>query len=157
MRRTVSAIAAATLATALLAGCAPLYDWDALEHPVTELDPILTSDVDPTTAPGFAATPQVDADVLPASELMPSIDGASTRFQGHWDGRDVYLALTRNGSVAMVTVPGGTGSSSGNSVLALSELSDVEGDDVGLVYLPQGTSDLPDGWRAMTDWVAVRT
>jgi hypothetical protein len=151
----VRASVAACVAVALLAGCSA--QWESLKP---KHDAILDSTVDPSSTPEFIDSMQDRQDVLPASIEATAFDASSSRYQGEWDHKDVYLALgAGGGNVNLIYVPidnpdlVGTGSAVGNSVLAASK----EGvDEIGLVYLPQGTTHLPRGWSALSDWVAVR-
>jgi hypothetical protein len=120
---------------------------------------LLGTDVDPASTPAFLATPQVDEDVV--TEMNVSVVGItpeSTRFQGEWEGREVYLGVIDESTVALILgVPGaadtwGTMSSSGNVVLGFSLTEEVT-----LKYLPQGTGSIPEGWEALSDFVITRT
>jgi hypothetical protein len=119
-------------------------------------DELVTSNVDRSTVPGFVSEKQVERDVIDGFDVTElGIDPATTRYQGEWDGQDVYLGITGGSAVQVVTVSldnpeeWWSGTSVGNSVLGL-------GDPVTLQYLPQGTEVVPDGWRAMSGWMMIR-
>jgi hypothetical protein len=51
----------------------------------------------------------------------------------------------------------GAGSSGGNSVIGFGPFaSEDPNGPVSLQYLPQGTAEVPEGWRALSDWIIVR-
>lgn len=84
------------------------------------------------------------------------MDPASTRFQGRWEGKEVFLGVSGDNTVNIITgVEGesegwGAGRSVGNTVLGFSNA-----DEVSLQYLPQGSDTPPEGWSALSDWVIV--
>ena len=137
------------LGTLLLAGCAST-------PAANDLDEMVTSNVDRTSVPGFADEAQSEDDVLSNVDLAKTaIDPASTRYQGSWEGWDVYLGISGDYTVNFITVGPedhqivSSGHSIGNSVIAM-------GDPISLQYLPQGTADVPEGWHALTEWIIVR-
>lgn len=147
MRRGTLAFVA--LGALLLAGCAST-------PAANDLDEMVTSNVDSTSVPGFVDDAQSENDVLPKTDLAKvAIDPASTRYQGRWEDWDVYLGVSGEYTVNFITVDPSdrqivsSGHSIGNSVMAM-------GDPISLQYLPQGTSDAPDGWHALTEWIIVR-
>lgn len=120
------------------------------------LDEMATTTVDPHTVPAFLDDPQVERDVLAAADLeKTAIDPTSTRYQGRWEGWDVYLAVSGEYTVNFITVDPedhrivSYGHGIGNAVGGM-------GEPLSLQYLPQGTSVVPDSWRALTEWIIVR-
>jgi hypothetical protein len=141
-----------------LSGCSSL--WDSRDD--GRADDILTSDVDPQSVPDFLSDPPGPDDALPAaasSALSAGIDPASVRYQGVWHGIGIYLAVAGVSEVELVQVPEDApsevswGSTTGNSPIGAARDDHPE---VELVYLPQGTGDLPSGWTAFSDWIATR-
>ena len=147
---------AAVLATViLLAGCAS----DTV-GPGDDSDDLVTSTVGRETIPEFLAEPQEprDLEAVEAIDLF-EVDPDSYRYQGEWEGKDVYLAYVHGITVHLITgTPGEEGwsdaSTIGNAVLGLGSGT---GEELGLQYLPQGTADVPEGWTALSDWVIVRS
>lgn len=141
------AVATALAAAMLLSGCAPSATPTA--HP---------SAPTPTVShPAFLASDQGDADLLPAGIADSiSIDPTSTRFQGSWDGHQVFLGVRGPDSVCLVTaVPGDesswtTGCGAGNEVV-----TDEFPDGGTVKYLPMITSAAPQGWTRLSDFVFV--
>ncbi|CAN5370342.1 hypothetical protein BH09ACT4_BH09ACT4_18440 [soil metagenome] len=142
-------LAVAALLLVLLTGCAA--------DPVTADLELVTSTVDPASAPAFLDSPQTQADVI--NDLDVGIFGVNTesiRYQGEWKGLSVYLGVAGTAGVHIITgTPGdshswGSGSTGGNAVIGL----DMSADS-GLQYLPQGTADIPDGWVVLSDYVIV--
>jgi hypothetical protein len=107
--------------------------------------------------PAFLAGEQLDADRLP-SGIADSIriDPDSTRYQGSWDGRQVFLAVKGTDSVCLVTALAGDDSSwkagcgDGNGVV-----TDEFPDGATVKYLPMVTSAAPEGWTRLSDYVFV--
>lgn len=133
----------------LLAGCSTPYV-------ANDLDEMMTTDVEPTTLPAFLDDAQSERDILPSEDLeTTSIDPTSTRYEGRWEGWDVYLAVSGEYTVNLVSVDPTThrvvsyGHGIGNSVTGT-------GEPLSLQYLPQGTTVVPEGWRALTEWIIVR-
>jgi hypothetical protein len=119
-------------------------------------DELVKSTVDRSTVPGFVSEEQGERDVITGFDVTGlGIDPATTRYQGVWDGQDVYLGVAGHSTVHVITVPlenpeeWGSGSSIGNSVLG-------RGDPLSLQYLPQGTAVVPDGWSDLSDWMIIR-
>jgi hypothetical protein len=117
---------------------------------------MVTSEVDRTSVTGFVDEAQSEDDVLSNADLAKvAIDPASTRYQGSWEGWDVYLGISGEYTVNVITVDPSdhqivsSGRSIGNSVIAM-------GDPISLQYPPQGTSVVPEGWHALTKWIIVR-
>lgn len=150
----------ALLTMTLVSGCAAgdassRSTAPAFVGPGSEL---VTSEVPPTSAPAFLSTPQDEIDLLPPHAIaVLKVDPATARFQGKWNGKEVYLAVA--GAVAVRVVTGITGDdeswasggSLDNRVIGLSD------DESGsLQYLPQGTGTVPNGWTALSDFVIVK-
>ncbi|MBX3104974.1 MAG: hypothetical protein IT191_02695 [Microbacteriaceae bacterium] len=116
----------------------------------------MTTTIDSSTIPAFLNEPQEKSDMLAVDELEgSSIDPSSTRFEGRWEDWDVYLGVSGKYTVNIISVDPDThrvvsyGHGIGNSVAGL-------GEPISLQYLPQGTSEVPDGWHALTEWIIVR-
>src|ERR1700750_3064121 len=108
------AFATALAAALLLSGCAP--SSPPTSHPSTPTPSV--------SLPAFLASTQSNADLLPSGVADAiAIDPASTRYQGNWDGHQVFLAVKGTDSVCLVTaVPGDdtswkTGCGAGNGVV----------------------------------------
>ena len=136
------------LVAALLTGCGSIARDSG--------DKLVTSDVDRSTVPGFVVEEQDQRDVIDDFDVTGlGVDPATTRYQGQWHGRDIYLGVAGDFTVYVLNASlenpedWGSGSSVGNSVLGM-------GDPVSLQYLPQGTAVVPDGWRALSDWMIIR-
>ncbi|MEP6843029.1 MAG: hypothetical protein ABJA11_05880, partial [Pseudolysinimonas sp.] len=137
-----SAFATALAVALLLGGCAP--SSTPTTHPGTPR---------PTVShPAFMAIVQSDIDRLPngvadAIQIAPD----STRFQGTWDARQVFLAVKGADSVCLVTGLTGDDSSwkagcgDGNGVV-----TDELPDGATVKYLPIVTSAAPEGWTRLS-------
>lgn len=150
--RVVNTVLVLGVVAGVLSGC-------SASAPVDPLAEVMASDVDPRTPPAFLDSPQLEADVLPGDGAISGIEPDSTRYQGEWGGRDIYLGVSGTSTVNLVTVdPSETkswsvGSSTGNSPLGTSAWDD---DDVTLVYLPQGSASAPEGWEAFSPYMIAR-
>lgn len=141
------AFATALAVAMLLSGCAP-SSTPTIHQPAPS----------PTVSrPAFLASAQSDADRLPDGVADTiSIDPASTRFQGSWDGHQVFLAVKGAGSVCLVTAIDGdvsswkTGCGAGNGVV-----TDEFPDGATVKYLPMVTTAAPEGWTRLSDYVFV--
>ncbi len=141
------AFATALAVALLLSSCAPS------STPTT-----LPRTPSPTVShPAFLGTEQLDADRLPdgvADSIR--IDPDSTRYQGNWDGHQVFLAVKGTGSVCLVTALAGDNSSwkagcgDGNGVV-----TDEFPDGATVKYLPMVTNAAPQGWTRLSDYVFV--
>lgn len=152
--RTIGVLLLAGLALSLT-GCGSTMFADRL---LGSVDPLVTSTVPRDSVPGFLAEPQDEDDVIDELDLaVLGIDPASVHYQGVWEGQEVFLAVSGGNAVKVITgIDGepegwGAGGSLGNSVIGLSET-----DEMTLQYLPQGTTAVPKGWSALSDWVIVR-
>ena len=100
---------------------------------------------------------QSDIDRLPdgVAEGM-RIDPATTRYQGSWDGRQVFLGVKSAGSVCLVMT----------TSIDPSKWTAACGDGNGVVtdelpngttakYLPMATKAAPEGWTRLSDYVFV--
>lgn len=141
------AFAAACALTLLLSGCAPSASTN---HSVSSPHPTASQ-------PAFLAARQSDVDRLPSGVAdKVRVDPGSTRFQGDWDGHQVFLAVKGADSVCLVTALAGDDSSwnagcgDGNGVV-----TDEFSDGVTVKYLPMVTSAAPEGWTRLSDYVFV--
>jgi hypothetical protein len=139
-------LATALAAMLLLSSCAPSSTPDSRE----------TSTPSPTVSmPAFLTSTQADGDALPDGIATPiDIGVTSTRYQGQWDGHDVYLGLRNDSSVCLVA---GAGSDPANWVARCGTGNEVvtwTPPDGGIVkYLPITTSTTPQGWTRLSDYV----
>jgi hypothetical protein len=137
-----------------LAGCAGTPIATQLE-----LQRLLVSEVDPSSAPTFLETEQQASDVIPVE--LAGIGPETTRYQGEWEGRHIYLGVGGTSTVYVISMnpddpsDWGAGSSIGNTPIGLSPW--LDGEEVGLIYLPQGPAPTPDGWEAFSDFMIVRS
>lgn len=141
------AFATALAVALLLGGCAPS------STPATQ-----PGTPRPTVShPAFLAIGQSEIDRLPngvasAIEIAPD----STRFQGTWDGRQVFLAVKGADSVCLVTGFDGDDSSwkagcgDGNGVVM-----DALPNGATVKYLPMVSTAAPEGWTRLSDYVFV--
>lgn len=140
------AFATALAALLLLSSCAPSSTPTAerTEHPT------------PTVSqPAFLLTDQGDADRLPDAVVgTVSVDPSSTRFQGSWDGQQVFLGLKNTSSVCLITGVVGDDASWASGCGAGNEIVTDRLPDGGIVkYLPMTTSAAPAGWTRLSDYV----
>ena len=131
----------------LLSGCAPAAT--AAEHSAT---PTPTA-----TTPAFLAAEQGDADRLPDGVAQSMrIDPESTRYQGSWDGRQVFLGVKSAGSVCLVMT---TFSDASKWTAACGDGNGVVIDELPngttAKYLPMATQAAPEGWTRLSDYVFV--
>jgi hypothetical protein len=139
-------LATSLAALLLLSSCAPSTTPGARMTPTPS----------PTvSAPAFLAADQVESDYLP-SGVAPQlgVGDDSTRYQGDWDGRQVFLAMKGVSTVCVVTgIPQNLPSwvaSCGNG----NEVVTWKADDGGTVrYLPMTTAATPTGWTRISDYV----
>ncbi len=141
----------------MLGGCAAIPG--AVTIPETwHVDRLVTSDVDPRSIPGFVNDPQTEIDMI-ADLPFTDIDPASIRYQGEWEGTNIYLGVTGTATARFITllpdVSEGWGASGsfGNVVHGLGTGLDGE---MNVQYLPHGTAEPPEGWIALSDWIIVR-
>jgi hypothetical protein len=142
------AFATAIAVARRLSGCAPSSATPPTQPPTPS----------PTVSqPAFLASSQTDADLLPGgvAEGM-RVDPASTRYQGTWNGRQVFLAVKPAGSVCLVmntlrdTEKWTASCGDGNGVVT-AELPD----GTTARYLPMVTTATPEGWTRLSDYVFV--
>ena len=132
----------------LLSGCTP--SATAITHPPSPSPTVAT--------PEFLATGQSEADRLPegVAEGM-RIDPDSTRYQGSWDGRQVFLGVKSSGSVCLVMT---TLSDAGKWTAACGDRNSVVIDELPngttAKYLPMATKAAPEGWTRLSDFVFVK-
>jgi len=140
-------VVAAVGCALLLSGCAPS----------TTPAPHRTTPTPTVSQPAFMAAAQTDTDALPdeVAEGM-RIDPASSRYQGTWNGRQVFLALKSTGSVCLVMTTLHDASKwtaacgDGNGVV-----TDELPDGTTAKYLPMVTKAAPEGWTRLSDYVFV--
>lgn len=131
----------------LLSGCAPSSTPAA--H---------SADPKPTVSlPAFMATEQSDADRLPEGIAQGMrIDSDSTRYQGSWNGRQVFLGIKSAGSVCLVMT---AFSDPGKWTAACGDGNGVVTDELPngttAKYLPMATKAAPEGWTRLSDFVFV--
>ncbi len=105
--------------------------------------------------PAFLAGSQAGTDHLPdgvASAIDIGVD--SSRYQGRWDGRDVFLAIKKNSSVCLVTGTPDAAESWAAGCGTGNEVVTWKFPDGGVVkYLPMTTSTTPEGWTRLSDYV----
>lgn len=148
MRHLPGILAVTALGAALaLSGCAST-------SPVgSALDAALVSSVDPSTRPAFLDTPQTDADLLEGDTCAFGVDPDSLRYQGDWEGGAIYLGVTGESTVVVVTVdladPAlcSAGQSTGNTPVASGS---NRSEERWLAYAPHGSDSPPEGWRAFS-------
>lgn len=140
------AFATTLAAVLLLSSCAPS------SAPVTEHTDAPTPTV---SQPAFLQTDQGDDDLLPGDVAQTvSVDPTSTRFQGSWDGHQVFLALRDSSSVCLVTGLAGDDSSWASGCGTGNEVVTDRLPDGGVVkYLPMTTSATPAGWTRLSNHV----
>jgi hypothetical protein len=140
------AFATALAAALLLSSCAPSSS-PATEHTVQPTPTV--------SRPAFLLGDQDDADVLPENIAdTVKVDPASTRFQGNWDGQQVYLGLKNSSSVCLITGVAGDDSSWAAGCGAGNEIVTDQLPDGGIVkYLPMTTSAAPAGWTRLSAYV----
>ncbi len=139
-------LAASLAATLLLSSCAPSSSPSA--HPTST--PSLTA-----STPAFRTSSQSATDHLPAGVATAiEIGEDSTRYQGRWDGRDVFLAIKNSSSVCLVTGTSNdvtswvAGCGTGNEVVTWTF------PDGGVIkYLPMTASASPEGWTRLSEYV----
>ena len=137
----------AIAAALLLSGCAP--STTPTTHP---------ADPSPTVShPAFLSSGQSDIDRLPDGVAASiRINPDSTRYQGVWDGRRIFLALKGSGSVCLVMGADDddsdwtTGCGNGDEVV-----TDQLPDGATAKYLPMVTKAAPQGWTRLSDFVFV--
>lgn len=145
---TKSLFAMAFALAVLLSGCAPSVSA------VTRSPAPST----PVAAPDFLAAEQSEADRLPdgVAEGM-RIDPGSTRYQGSWDGRQVFLGVKNSGSVCLVMT---TSSDPSKWTAACGDRNSVVIDELPngttAKYLPMATKAAPEGWTRLSDFVFVK-
>jgi len=136
----------ALAALLLLSSCGPSSSPSA--HPSSTPSPTAST-------PAFLAGTQLTSDQLPAGVAdTVGVGQDSTRYQGDWDGRQIYLGVTDNSSVCLVTgIPDHldswvAGCGAGNEVVTW------KADDGGVVkYLPIAGTATPEGWTHLSDFV----
>ena len=141
------AFATALAVALLLGGCAPST---LTSHPDSTPRPT-------ASYPAFLTTDQSDTDRLP-SEVADSIqiDPDTTRYQGSWDGHQVFLAVKGTSSVCLVTgladdnTSWRTGCGAGNGVV-----TDTFAGGATARYVPMATAAAPQGWTRLSDYVFV--
>lgn len=136
----------ALAALLLLSSCAPSSNPDARP----------TSTPRPTASmPAFLVAEQGAQDALPDG-VADSVDigPTSTRYQGEWDGHEVFLGVRDDASVCLITGIGAdpqdwtAGCGAGNEIVSWTP------PDGGQVkYLPMTTSTTPQGWTRLSDFV----
>ncbi len=105
--------------------------------------------------PAFLAENQLASDDLPAGVAdTVGVGPDSTRYQGDWDGRQIFLGITKKSSVCLLTgIPDRLDSwvaacGAGNEVVTW------KADDGGVVkYLPIAGTATPEGWTRLSDFV----
>jgi len=140
-------VAAAVGCVLLLSGCAPS----------NSPSPQRTEPTPTVSRPAFLTSPQTDADVLPEGVADGMhIDPGSTRYQGSWNGRQVFLAVKSAGSVCLVMTTlhdadkWTAACGDGNGVV-----TDELPDGTTAKYLPMVTTAAPEGWTRLSDYVFV--
>jgi hypothetical protein len=144
----IPSVAATAIAVAvLLSGCAPSSTPTAGSGSPSPVE----------SHPAFLAAGQNETDRLPggvADSIQIAAD--STRFQGNWDGREVFLGVKGTDSVCLVT---GFASDAGSWKAGCGNGDGVVTDELpdgGTVkYLPMATSAAPEGWTRLSDFVFV--
>ncbi|CAN5498487.1 hypothetical protein BH10ACT6_BH10ACT6_06760 [soil metagenome] len=139
-------LATSLAALLLLCSCAPSTTPSA--HATSTPSPTVST-------PAYLATDQTASDILPSGVAATvGVDDDSTRYEGDWDGRQVFLGVRNDASVCLVTgIPEVAGSwvaqcGSGNEVITWKT------EDGGIVkYVPIGTPATPQGWTRLSDFV----
>ncbi len=92
------AFATALAAVLLLSSCAPSSTPGAQHTPASPTPTV--------SQPAFLATDQLDADRLPDGvAARMNVDPDSTRYEGVWDQRRIYLARRSDDSVCLLSSP----------------------------------------------------
>lgn len=143
--RILDLVATALAATLILCGCAP-----STTHSVASPSPSPT-----TSTPAFLLTVQSENDRLPDGVAATvDVGTTSSRYQGEWDGHEIYLAVTKSSSVCLVT---GIQNSAHSWVAGCGDGNEVVSwtfADGGMVkYLPMASSVTPQGWTRLSDYV----
>lgn len=145
----------------LLAGCATLGDGQGAN--VLGESELVESAVPADSIPSFLAEPQDANDVVPDFDIAASgMDPDSIRYQGRKDGMDLFLGVAGTNTVRLITQVVedpkqlSWGGSVGNRVFGSSHEWESPDGDITVQYLPQGTSQAPDGWSAFSEWLIVR-
>lgn len=138
-------VATALAAALILCGCTP-----STTHPAASPTPSPT-----TSAPAFLLTGQSENDRLPDGVAATvDVGTTSSRYQGEWDGHEIYLAVMNSSSVCLVT---GIHNSAGSWVAGCGDGNEVVSWtflDGGMVkYLPMASSITPQGWTRVSDYV----
>ena len=136
----------ALAAMLLLSSCAPSSSPNA--HPSSPPSPT-------ASAPAFLANNQLAADFLPAGVAdTVGVGQDSTRYQGAWDGREIFLGVKDDSSVCLVTgianhlESWAAGCGTGNEVVTW------KADDGRVVkYLPIAGTATPTGCTRLSDFV----
>lgn len=140
-------LATSLAATLLLSSCAPTSTSAGSQRHSTPSPTI--------SAPSFLSAAQSDTDLLPdgVAETV-QVGSSSSRYQGEWDGHQIYLALKDSDSVCLVTGVRNqldswiAGCGAGNEIVT------GKFADGGIVkYLPMTTSITPQGWTRVSDHV----
>jgi hypothetical protein len=133
-------LATACVAMLLLSSCAPSTTTSA---PQTTPSPT-------ASMPTFLHGAQSGSDRLPDDvTTRVDVDATSSRYQGQWDGREIYLAVKKGSSVCLVTGIFDTPESWVADGVVSSKFSD--GDMVK--YLPMASAVTPQGWTRVSDYV----
>jgi hypothetical protein len=130
----------------LLSSCAPSATPSA--HATSTPSPTVST-------PAYLSSSQLASDLLPDGVAdAVGVGHDSTRYQGEWDGRNVFLGLGEDTSVCLITgIPDVSGSwaaqcGSGDEVVSW------KAQDGGVVkYVPISSSATPEGWTRLSDYV----
>lgn len=147
--------------TLLLAACAPSGEGQSANS--VSQSALVESTVPADSPPSFLAEPQDANDIVPEFDVAASgMDPDSIRYQGRKDGMDLFLGVAGTNTVRLITqvVEDPTqlswGGSVGNRVFGSSHEWESGNGDITVQYVPQGTSQAPDGWSAFSEWLIVR-
>jgi hypothetical protein len=140
-------VATAIAVAVLLSGCAPSSTPTA-----RSAEPTASASL-----PAFMASEQSDIDRLPdgVAESM-RIEAESTRYQGSWGSRQVFLGVKPAGSVCLVMTTAKdpskwTAACGDGGGVVTAELPD----GTTAKYLPMVTQAAPEGWTRLSDYVFV--
>lgn len=143
-----SAPVATAIAVLLLLSACTRSAHPTTHHPVPS----------PTVSrPAFLASDQGEIDRLPEGAAgSVRIEPDSTRYQGSWDNRRVFLAVKAPDSVCLVMTLASdpdkwtAACGDGNGVV-----TDELPDGATAKYLPMVTKTAPEGWTRLSDYVFV--
>jgi hypothetical protein len=140
------ALVAAAAAVLLLSSCAPS----------TTPSHAASGTPSPSVSqPAFLAAEQSDGDRLPDDlTTRVHVEAGTTRFQGQWEGQQIFLAVSDDHSVCLVSGRSGDADSWSSACGHGDEVVDRTLDDGGTIkYVPISTATTPEGWTRVSQFV----